>query len=287
MNKTITIFGASGYLGSHLFEYFSKKTEVIGTHYNSPKKGTIYFDLENPDLNLLNLKDTKIGIICSAITKLGECKKNEEKAYNLNVKGTKKLIQQLFDLNIIPVFLSSSYVFNGKKGNYTELDETNARNVYGIHKKLIEDFLKETKEDYLIARISKVFGLTPKDGTLFTSIAEELMEDKTIYSATDQMVSPLYIGDLIKIIDKCLEKELFGIYNIASPESFSRDEIAKMIKSKLQIKKGKIISCKIKDLDFLDYRPLDTSLNLEKLLGNMDFEFTKVSECLNKLKYIY
>ena len=103
------IIGASGYIGRNLKEYFKEKgKQIFGTYYHSKQNGLNYFDLENPDLSRLNvdLEQVSHAIICSATSKIDECKKNEDKSYKINVKGTKKLIEQCFESNIKPIFLS-------------------------------------------------------------------------------------------------------------------------------------------------------------------------------------
>jgi dTDP-4-dehydrorhamnose reductase len=280
----ILIIGASGYIGGNLYRYFLEG-EAVGTYFNTKKSGLFYLNLEDPDINSLNIDLSKIRycIICSAISNIDECKKNEEKARKINVSGTKKIIDQLFKMGIVPVFLSSDQVFDGKKGNYSELDERNPVNVYGETKKEIEDYLLNSKKEFLIIRISKIFGLEPSDGTLLTSWALNLRNNETIRSAYDQRLSPTYIGDLVEILNISLKKELRGLYNVASPESFTRDEIAKMIKSKLNLD-GNIISCSIKDFNFLDKRPLNTSLNVQKVLSKTNFKFHRMDEIIEILK---
>jgi len=281
------IIGASGYIGQNLYNYFSRKNDVtIGTYYKSPKKGLYYFDLEHPNLKNLRayLKKTSHAFICSAITNIDECKRNEKRAYKINVEGTKKLIEQFFKLDIIPIFLSSDMVFDGEKGNYTELDKTNPCNIYGNHKKIIEDFLLNSNEPYLIARLSKIFGLGFNDNTLLTNWVKQLQNDEVIRCATNQILSPTYIKDLTNILDLVIEKKLYGLYNITSPESFSRFELAMILKSQLKIKSGKIMPCSIRDFNFLDVRPFNISLNTEKLIKDANFKFSQMKNCISKLE---
>jgi dTDP-4-dehydrorhamnose reductase len=281
------IIGGSGYIGRNLFEYFLGKNEpVTATYHNSKRENMIYFDLENPKLDNLGIDFKKIdsAFICSAITHPDECKRNEKSSYELNVRSTRNIIKQLWQFNILPVWFSSEYVFNGEKGNYKESDEKNPNTVYGHHKKAIEDFLCNSKKDFLIVRLSKVFGLEAEDRTLLTSIVKQLKNHEEIRCATDQIFSPTYIKDLSRVLDLAIEKRLRGIYNIASSEYFSRYRIAKMIKSQLRIKSGKIIPCSIKNFNFLDSRPLNTSLNVEKIIQATGFKFTPIRESISLLE---
>ena len=125
------------------------------------------------------------------------------------------------------------------------------------------------------------------DNTLLTNWVKQLQNDEVIRCATNQIFSLTYIKDLTNILDLVIEKKLYGLYNIASPESFSRFELVSMLKSQLKIESGKIIPCSIRDFkQFLDLRPFDTSLNVQKIIKDTNFEFTKTETCINKLENI-
>jgi dTDP-4-dehydrorhamnose reductase len=281
------VFGGSGYIGQRLCEYLSRKNELLaGTYFHSSKKGLHYFDLEDPDITKLDvdLNKANYAIICSAMTNIDQCKADQRKSYKINVDGTKKLIEQLFQKNIFPIFFSSDHVFDGKKGNYSESDKTCPCTVYGSHKAIIENFLLNTRKPFLIARLSKIFGLILSDKTILTSWAEQFKNDETVRCATDQRLSFTYAGDLMEVLDLAMEKKLCGLYNMASPESFSRFELATMLKSQLNIKSGKIVPCSINDFNFLDSRSLDTSLNCKKIIKATGFKFSKMEGCISILK---
>ena len=78
-----------------------------------------------------------------------------------------------------------------------------------------------SNEKYLIARLSKVFGIN-KDKTFLTNWAEQLKNNETLKCATDQIFCPIYIQDLVQILDFAIKKNLTNLYNIASPEGLYR-----------------------------------------------------------------
>ena len=280
------IFGGSGYLGSNLYNYFYKKGQLLaGTYYKTIKEGLAYFDLENPDLSNLrvNLEKVNYAFICSGISKLDECQSNEFATRKINVDGTKKLIEQCFERKIIPIFFSSERVFDGRRGNYCEKDSTNPCTAYGKQKKEIEDFLLKSKEQYILARITKIFDLVPGDGTILTRWAEQLRDNQTIKCTTDQRFSLTYLGDLEKSLDILTTNKLLGIYHIASPEVFTRYELANLIKSRLKINSGQIIPCSRKDFNFADNECLDMSMSSKKFRKETGFEFRNMNACLNEL----
>ncbi|MCP4152152.1 MAG: hypothetical protein GY757_30720, partial [bacterium] len=57
----IAIFGASGFLGGNLYNYFqSKNPGVIGTYYNRNVEGLLYFDMISSEMDRLKLKERGI-----------------------------------------------------------------------------------------------------------------------------------------------------------------------------------------------------------------------------------
>jgi dTDP-4-dehydrorhamnose reductase len=279
------VIGASGYIGNNLLEHFSKKEESVGTYFHTQKKGLLYFDLKNPDLTSLgiNLRKERWGVICSAVSKIDECKRNEEESYQVNVLGIERALEQFFDYGIKPIFLSSDFVFDGKTGNYKEDDKRNPCTVYGKHKKIIEDFLITGKKDYLIVRLSKIFGTKEDDGTLLTSMLSQLRADKEISCSTDQFFCPTHIDDLVKAVDLTLQRNLAGVYNVASSEVFSRFELGEMLKTHLKINTGKVKPCLTKDFNFLDFRSMNTSMDCQKFVKDTKYEFNRMEDCINEL----
>lgn len=281
------IIGASGYIGGSILKCFSGMgKDSIGTYFTSPGKNLRYLDLKNPSLDSLDIDLNRINyaIICSARSKIKDCETNSDETYNINVLGTQNLITQLFEKNIIPVFLSSDRVFDGKKGNYLEEDETTPYYNYGKHKKTIEDFLLNSEKKYLILRLSRVFGGEYHDGTLLTSLVKDLKEDKILKCADDQKFSLTYIGDLVKIIDKMFDKNLYGLYNVASIDSSNRFELANLLKKELNINSEKIIPCSIREFGFLDPLPSDLSMNNKKLKRDLNINFPTIDKYIQLLK---
>jgi len=287
------IIGASGFIGRHLYNYFSEKSaETIGTYCNSSNTNSNlrYFDLRKPNLKNLesDLKKHKHVFICSAITRPDECKIKEKESREINVTGTKDLILQCFDNNLAPIFFSSEYVFNGENGNYKESDKKTPNTVYGCQKAEIEDFLLSTRNSRcLIIRLGHIFGLEKNDKTIITSIAEQLIAGKTLNCAKDQIFNSTYVGDLTELLDISLQKNLNGLYNLVTPETHSRYELASIIKSELDIKSGVILPCSIKDFKFADNRPLNMSLDSGKIISETGFNFPSLKSHLKKLKEVY
>lgn len=283
----IIVFGASGFIGNRLYKYYNAMQKpVTGTYLNNPQEGLVKFDFMHPDITELDidLKKVQYAILCTAASRIDYCVQEEEKAYAVNVLGTKKIIDQLFQNNILPIFISSDHVFDGIKGYYSDMDKTSAVNNYGRHKVEIETYLFNSKQNYIVSRISKVYGLDPEDGTIISEFAKNLIEDKSILCATDNIFSPTYVEDIVRAIDILIVRNMRGIHNVVSPQAISRYDLAAKVKQRLKISTGKISPCLINDFDFLDMRPLNTSLDPTRFISATGYEFMKIDDAIDSYK---
>ena len=271
------IIGGSGKIGKSLNYKHSKKT-----FFKNKIKNGIRFNLIDDDINLL-IEKYKINrvILLSAISDPDLCLKKKKYSNKLNVHKTKKLINILIKKNIYFIFFSSEYIFDGKIGNYQEHSKTKPNNLYGKQKLIIENFIKKKTKNFSILRIGKTYGSNIKDKTLISNFLNELIKGKSFFKvANDQIFSPLFVGDLRKIVDLFLKKKIKGVFNVGGPQQLSRYEVLEsVLKSlgknfKAKIKLEKI---SLKDIITLDKRPLNVSMNIKKLKTKIKFKKKTIS----------
>ena len=285
MKWKIIILGASGLIGHYLKEELTKQgREVIGTYYNDKKEGLVNFDVTNSSLNDLDLQNVKYAVLCSAMTKLDECKKNPERSREVNIVGLKKVLSELAQKKIIPIFLSSASVFDGIDGNYNEESKKNPTTVYGEQKAEIDDFITSNFKDYLIIRPGKVFGVKKEEGVLFSNWFEKYKKEEEIICADDEKLSPIYVEDLARGIILLIGNNKRGIWHLNPQEHYNRFEMANNFFNYLNIKNAKIKRCSIDDFDFLEVRPKNTFLDASKFIKETEFKFTKLEECYELIK---
>ena len=139
MNKRSLLIGGSSNIGKVL------KGNILNTDYTYFKnkiENGIYFDITKKNLNeIVNLNKYSNIILLSAITKLDECVENKELSNDINIDSTKELINIISKKNIHIIFFSTEFVFDGHKGNYSEIDNTNPINLYGKQKLEIEKYI--------------------------------------------------------------------------------------------------------------------------------------------------
>ena len=76
----ILILGASGYIGSYLFERLKRQgLGVLGTYFKNKRKGMSYFSMEDTDIDELGLDAQRIRYVI--ISAAANAKIDESKRY--------------------------------------------------------------------------------------------------------------------------------------------------------------------------------------------------------------
>ncbi|HAR37138.1 MAG TPA: hypothetical protein DCS09_00315 [Porphyromonadaceae bacterium] len=125
----IAITGADGLLGTNLKPYLD------------------FIPLTQKDFDVTNYKEVKevmtrikpdIVVHLAAISTALQAEADRSYAMKVNVEGTKNMVE----LSKKFVFLSTDYVFDGRKGMYKEDDKPNPQTFIGITKYLAEEEVK-------------------------------------------------------------------------------------------------------------------------------------------------
>ncbi len=199
-------------------------------------------------------------------TDVEKAEEDEENCFLVNWVSTKILSDFSLKKGIRILYISTDYVFDGKKKKpYREWDETNPLNIYGKSKLFGEREILRNKEGIII-RTSWLFG---EHGENFvTKIIKKSKKEKKLKVVIDQYGSPTYTGDLVEAIKKLWEKEETGIFHFSNKGEVSWFEFAKEIFKIAGINK-KLEPSLSEDLNLKAKRPsysvLDTFLIEKKL----------------------
>jgi dTDP-4-dehydrorhamnose reductase len=83
----------------------------------------------------------------------------KEKAFKINAEGARNLALICSSLSIPMFHISTDYVFDGEtKESYKETDLPSPHGIYAKSKLIGENFVREILDEYIILRISWVFG---------------------------------------------------------------------------------------------------------------------------------
>ncbi len=273
----IAIIGASGFLGKNLVEYFSKENEVISASLH-PSPGIIGLDAANnkevDSFMSHHMPDVVIDTV--ALTSSVACEKNPRLCRRLNFLTAKNLSKACRKFVAKMVFISSSYIFDVKKGNYNEEDTPFPTNEYAKTKIMAEQEVSKLPS-HIILRIDLLYGLDNEKIKFGTRAFDN---DIIEVGYPLQIRSPLLVGDLPKVISEILRKKQTGIFNVAGPDEISFIEFLRKLSSL------KNPSEEIKTVDpsnWIIKSPKNSSLDISKI-NSLNIKTTSLEKALTFLK---
>ncbi len=226
------------------------------------------FDLTNEEQVTEYVETFKPDIIvhCAAYTQVDKAEENKELCYNINVNGTKYLVNSAAKIDAKFVYISTDYIFDGT-GNepHRENEKINPINYYGYTKAQGELYVTSSLKKYYIIRTSWVYG---SNGNNFVKTMLKLSETKKQISVvSDQIGAPTYTVDLAKLIIDLIQTRKYGIYHGVNSEFCSWNEFAKEILA-LTGKDVEVSEVLTKDYVTLAKRPLNSRLSKQNLINN-------------------
>ncbi|MGB9607822.1 MAG: dTDP-4-dehydrorhamnose reductase [bacterium] len=221
----IILTGAKGMLASDIYKTLSEREELIPFS----KEELDVTDSEKVFKVITSLKPDAV-IHCAAFTNVDQCEIEPEKAYFVNTVGTWAIASACAQTDSLLVYISTDYVFDGKKGSpYIEIDEPNPINEYGKSKLGGEKVILMLLRRFFIVRTAALFG--EKGKNFVTTILNKAKEGKPLGVVADQIVSPTYTLDLARAIAELIYSPFYGIYHITNQGETSWFNFAERIVS--------------------------------------------------------
>ena len=280
------IIGTSGKIGTY-YQKFSKLKNNIYTSRKIKLKNNFKFDFtKNKFLPFFKKFNFKSVVLFSSISDPMQCKNNIILSKKVNITYTKKLLNFLMKNNIYFIFFSSEYIYPGKKNKiYIEKLNYVSKMIYANQKIQIENYIKYKKyKNCSILRISKTYGDNLDDTSIFSNMLSLYKKgQKSFAIADDQYFRPLFVKDLVKIIDLFLKKKIQGTYNICGDEYSSRFHFIKSFFKNKKIKDVEVKKCSIKTFDNMIFFPKYLNLSNKKIKKVIKFNFTQVKHGYKKL----
>lgn len=216
-DKTL-ITGADGMIGSYI-------DFGIRTNHRS-------LDVTNlaEVLKVCNEHKPRLIIHLAAETDVDHCERDATHAYQINAIGTYNMATAAKVVGAKLVYISTSVVFDGTKAEpYVEEDIPAPQTVYGHSKYLGELAVRGILDEYLILRISWVFGGgRAKDQKFIAKILKQV-DRPVINIVADRRGSPTFGKDLVVGIRRLIEEKGNGIYHMGNAGAPTRADIAREI----------------------------------------------------------
>jgi dTDP-4-dehydrorhamnose reductase len=291
----VLITGANGLLGQHLIRLLLENNyQVVATGRGEsrlpfePSASFVYhsMDITNPIQTFAVMRSEKPDIVvhAAAMTQVDDCELNPQQCERINVQGTSQILTDAETFSSHFIYVSTDFVFDGEKGNYSEEDETLPVSLYGFTKMQAEAMVQTCDIPFAIVRTCLVYGnvLMGTRSNIITWVKESLKQGKKIKVVTDQMRTPTYVEDLAKGILLIIQKKAEGIFHISGKDWLSPYDMA--IKTAEWFKLDKTLIEKTDASGFKQpgRRPLKTGFVIEKARKELGYEPMSFEEALTK-----
>jgi len=225
----ILVLGGSGVIGSKLVKYLTDGGNKVEYTYLTNKIPS----LRGHNLSIIQ-KSSTISLIAKinpdvvihtiALTNVDLCETNNILADCINIDGTKNIIEGCKITKSKLVYISTCFVFDGKKTQYFEDDSPSSATYYGYTKLEGEKLVKNSGLPYLILRTDQPYCCTEKwqHTNSPLRVINTLRSGKILREVIDWYNTPTYVPDFVEATNKLLEYDHTGIFHITGSDFVSR-----------------------------------------------------------------
>lgn len=292
----ILVIGGGGQLGGKLISLCrGKNYETYSTYLTRrpPLEESRAFPLDKRQTaaigTLIEQIRPDVVIDTAALTNVDYCESHRDEAWQVNAEGTRKLALACKQVKAKIVFISTDFVFDGRKGNYNEEDLPNPLNYYGVTK-LEGERSVAANEDYLVARSSVIYswkgqrekatstGVKPENFAMW--VVQKLSNGEPVRIVDDQYASPTLADSLAGGLLEALEGDSKGLFHISGKTRLSRFEFALRLADHMAYDKDLITPIKSYALRQAAPRPMDSSLDTTKAEREIGLHTLHIDEAL-------
>ena len=267
--EKILITGAAGLLGANIcyllrdqYQIYALDTNHIDIEGISPIVGSA-LDVALVEQILQN-EHVDILLHCAAITDMDRCEKEYNYAYLVNQLLPKNLYYLCSKHAAKLIFISSDSVYRGSvSGLHLETDAVEPLSIYAKTKLGAEEAVLAGGRNLVIR--TNMFGFNYREKKSFGEwVVQSLQNNETLNMFYDIDFSPLFVNDLVAILDSCIQQDLCGLYNIGSRKPISKYDLGITIKQVFALP-GFINRASMTDFSYIAPRTKNMSLNVQKI----------------------
>ena len=235
-NSLIT--GGSGMVGYNI--NFGNKPSSLEMNISSSKSIDNYISKINNISCIIHL----------AAVNLRESENNCEKAINININGTAKMLNIAMKYNIPFILLSTGAVFSSKNSNnkFDERSEKCPNCIYGYSKSSSEEIAMLYNKTILI-RTGWLFGGNQKNHYKFVEFAiNNLLTNNQIKASNNFFGSHTYVIDLIEHMKYLIVNSKYGIHHVVNEGISCGADMALELTKILNINNDLVLSVSSEDV---------------------------------------
>lgn len=264
----VAVIGSTGQLGSDLVRVLQRagNYRVFPLSHNEVE----CIEPDSVKRAITNIHP-EVVVNGAAFVRVDECEDRPDDAFRVNTLGALNVARVCAELNALCVYISTDYVFDGKKGEpYTEEDSPCPINVYGTSKLAGEYLVRQACSKWLIARMASLFGKAGargKGGNFIETILTKARASESLKVVNDIRMSPTYSYDASCVLENLIGQGATGVFHITNSGSCTWYEFVQKALDLVGL------SAKLESVSSVDYptrarRPKNSSLRSVRLSEN-------------------
>ncbi len=255
MEKKILITGRNGFIGRNLFDYLNNKKYIVSPAKRDTNKKDLFSIIKNSD----------VVIHTAAITN-----PFDKEIWKVNLDYTNLIVRVCKKLDKKLIYISTQNVLFGT-------------DTYSKTKRLSEKLVK-TLKSYVILRPTIVYG--KNEDRYISNLINLIKKSPLIPIIGDgkNKIQPLYLNDLIKIIEFCINKNVNGVYLIAGKSIITYNDLINQIINILKVNRLKvhIPIVLLKPIAYIlqniSKKPFITTVQLENIKKDLVFDTDQIQK---------
>jgi dTDP-4-dehydrorhamnose reductase len=258
----LLVAGASGLMGAHLLQAFEAIGPAVGTALTQEVPKLERFDLvDSAAAAALVARHRPAAVVCAAaISNVERCELEPQQARAVNVDGTLALALAAREAGATFIFLSSEYVFDGQAGPYGEDDPVSPINEYGRQKVAVEQELAQSGDDWIVARVSCVYGHERRRKNFAYRLFDALREGHELKVPGDQVGTPTEAKNAATVIAELWSAGERGIFHVVGADRMIRSDFGVVIAEELGLDPELVRPTPTGELGLAAPRPLGAGL---------------------------
>jgi dTDP-4-dehydrorhamnose reductase len=272
----ILVTGSNGLLGQKIVaQLMSAKVDFLatslGVNRNTNCPSNVYSEMdicsEKNIVEVFNAFQPTHVIHTAAMTNVDTCELEPKNCRRINVTAVKFLATACLKANCHFQLLSTDFVFDGSKGNYSEEDIPNPLSEYARSKVEAEEITKQIPAQmFSIVRTIIVYGTGENlsRSNIVVWAKEALHKGQELAIIDDQFRAPTWADDLAWACIRICELNENGIFHIAGPETMSIFHLVERIAKFYQLPMSQVKRTDSSTLNQAAKRPPRTGFNLTK-----------------------
>lgn len=286
--QKLLVTGASGLLGTWTTGLAERNYNVTPTDVIEPAHpNAVKADITDAECvhHLFQEAKPELVIHAASETNVDRCETERERAWKINVVGTRNIADGCLEIGAKLVCISTDYVFDGEKQFYSEDDAPNPIDFYGLTKLEGERQVMRRCRNWAVLRTSVLYGRHPTKQDFATWIINKLRQNQEITVVDDHFNTPTLAENLALMALEVAARDLQGIFHTSGCERISRFEFARKIAEAFNLDSKLIKPIKMSELKaWIAKRPKDSSLNTAKIQKELRTKPLSINEGLSKLR---